>query len=234
MEKVIVYGVSLRLSTSPYITLILRGRQSLKSVCPESVGWHIDITRAYYPNDSDEKPIELGNRYGMTKFDVWLQDNSPLQFRMQWWDAIEDYTSRSLTNPSDKLLAIAGLSVRFQAQLDDISQDPSNYIAGLWDGAHLPSSLLWYVAGRQARPKGNIGRGPSFSWSSVDGSIRNSSHFASIWTCGLEILSTASTSNLISLKPDVANIHVKGKVAPAGWVKEPHSKRYMLATSTIP
>ena len=31
-------GVSLRLPIPPYITLILRGRQSLKSVCPESVG----------------------------------------------------------------------------------------------------------------------------------------------------------------------------------------------------
>jgi hypothetical protein len=38
VDKVTVRGVSLRLPTPPYITLILRGRQSLKSVCPESVG----------------------------------------------------------------------------------------------------------------------------------------------------------------------------------------------------
>jgi heterokaryon incompatibility protein (HET) len=85
-----------------------------------------------------------------------------------WGITTGQYSSRSITYPTDKLAALAGITSMFQRALKD---DP--YV-GLWR-KDLPKGLLWQVPiGRhgkldiEAIQKLNI---PSWSWIKIDGTI---------------------------------------------------------------
>ncbi|KAH9888001.1 heterokaryon incompatibility protein-domain-containing protein [Cubamyces lactineus] len=96
-----------------------------------------------------------------------------------WYDIVGNYSRRSLTNPSDKLIALSGLAELFARALG------SDYLAGLWRIA-LPGDLLWQVrvppgvtippgTSNSSRPRGY--RAPSWSWASVDGPISQPLHY---------------------------------------------------------
>ncbi len=81
----------------------------------------------------------------------------------------ERYTTCTLTEEQDKLIAIQGLVNIYKSFWDD------DYLAGLWR-TQLPSGLMWTTRnGLQAngeptyRPK--TYRAPSWSWASVEGII---------------------------------------------------------------
>lgn len=84
-----------------------------------------------------------------------------------WRGLVEKYSSCSLTNPRDKLVAIAGLVVGMQPILGE-------YLAGMWR-IGLPRELLWVT--RQSGPgsppprRSPLYRAPSWSWASIDGGI---------------------------------------------------------------
>ena len=62
--------------------------------------------------------------------------------RVDLWDEIVDeFTSRKLTFPSDRLSAILGMASRLR---QDCTRN-GRYVAGLWE-AHLNFELLWRVA----------------------------------------------------------------------------------------
>lgn len=92
-----------------------------------------------------------------------------LEGALRWWEtAIHFYTSRQLTNPSDKLPALSGLAqLRKQAR-------GGVYLAGLWQDS-LIHDLCWYhtldynvaTSGRVGRRPAEY-RAPSWSWASVD------------------------------------------------------------------
>lgn len=92
-----------------------------------------------------------------------------------WSETVERYMECNLSRSSDKLVAIAGIADRVQGFTKE------RYLAGLWDTAELPQSLLWYVPVRKqadesvsqrAPPQGNHGyRAPSWSWASIDAKI---------------------------------------------------------------
>ncbi|KAH9884408.1 heterokaryon incompatibility protein-domain-containing protein [Cubamyces lactineus] len=83
----------------------------------------------------------------------------------RWQDIVADYSSRSLSFRSDKLLACAAVAEVFAAHLG-----PS-YLAGLWRNT-LPADLLWttldweHTTGRP-RPREYL-YAPSWSWASTD------------------------------------------------------------------
>lgn len=102
-----------------------------------------------------------------------------------WYEAVSRYTSRDLTNKSDKLPAISGVAARFNDLLRD------TYFAGLWAG-DIGQGLLWsrrafepvHVEPELAKRPGIGGWGesvkewndtwrgaPSWSWASVDGAV---------------------------------------------------------------
>ncbi|KAH6708865.1 hypothetical protein BKA61DRAFT_738750 [Leptodontidium sp. MPI-SDFR-AT-0119] len=94
-----------------------------------------------------------------------------------WHLTVENYMSRRMTQPEDKLPAISGLAQRYKAgfiraKASFAERREPMYAAGLWTCA-MDSSLLWVtVSPAVTRPQKY--RAPSWSWAAVDGPI---SHF---------------------------------------------------------
>ncbi|KAM3065509.1 hypothetical protein ACMFMG_011605 [Clarireedia jacksonii] len=79
----------------------------------------------------------------------------------EWQNIVANYTSRQLTDPTDTLMALAGLQNRIGRILKD---EP---LLGLWRSTFFLPSLLWYC--RSHRPVDKRFRiiCPSWSWASV-------------------------------------------------------------------
>jgi hypothetical protein len=75
------------------------------------------------------------------------------------WESIAtSYSTRSLTEPADKLPALSGIANVFQRVIG------SNYLAGLWE-VELLDSLYWWAYADGGRPSCYIA--PSWSWASI-------------------------------------------------------------------
>ena len=100
--------------------------------------------------------------------------------RRRWFETVEDYSKRKLTNSKDKLIALSGLAHSYYE-----GESPSGvsdktfkggrwgkYAAGLWE-ADMPSALLWRtVIWRTRSAQRSLEyRAPSWSWASIDGII---------------------------------------------------------------
>ncbi len=105
----------------------------------------------------------------------------------RWWEVVDHYTQCSLTYPSDKLVAIAGMARVFST----LTNEP--YYAGIWGGEHLVLSLLWHRMPICSLPAAmatqsyrgarldkccpcsttsvNLMVAPSWSWAALDGHI---------------------------------------------------------------
>ncbi|KAI0630020.1 heterokaryon incompatibility protein-domain-containing protein, partial [Trametes polyzona] len=83
---------------------------------------------------------------------------------LSWWDVVMEYNPRTLSFPTDKLVACAGLADEYQAVLG------SKYLAGLWRDSLL-CDLLWCVPCGASNSRPQQYRAPSWSWASLDGSI---------------------------------------------------------------
>ncbi|KAI0655281.1 heterokaryon incompatibility protein-domain-containing protein, partial [Cubamyces menziesii] len=85
------------------------------------------------------------------------------EIRQIWSKIVREYSRRSLSCPSDKLVACAALAETFAFALG------SCYVAGLWDDGFIFHDLLWQVTSWSPRPVAY--RAPSWSWASVDGEV---------------------------------------------------------------
>ncbi|KAK5662513.1 hypothetical protein OQA88_8425 [Cercophora sp. LCS_1] len=84
-----------------------------------------------------------------------------------WDGVIQMYSSRRLTMPSDKLVAISAMAKDAARRLHD--PRPENYLAGLWR-QNLARGLLWEMKD-DPQPRPTCYRAPSWSWASVDGKV---------------------------------------------------------------
>ncbi|CAG8977731.1 hypothetical protein HYALB_00012166 [Hymenoscyphus albidus] len=85
-----------------------------------------------------------------------------------WCFMVENYASRSLTFPEDKLTAISGVAGEFKRFFRG-----DEYMAGLWKGWIL-EGLGWFVntlGDGRIYPRPKEYRAPSWSWASVDGNV---------------------------------------------------------------
>jgi hypothetical protein len=83
--------------------------------------------------------------------------------RYNLWSAlIQLYTSCSLTQPKDKLIAISGIARWIH------ERHGGDYVCGLWR-EDVEEQLLWYAKYPVKRPEKY--RAPSWSWASVDGEV---------------------------------------------------------------
>ncbi|KAH8671719.1 heterokaryon incompatibility protein-domain-containing protein [Xylariales sp. PMI_506] len=173
--------------------------------------------KVYYPQNS-------GHAVG-----IFLQVRSRMLQQAEYdWDdwflLLEEYTTRKLTMPSDKLPALAGAASLF------LSRRPgATYLAGLW-GEDLARGLQWgayytHVAGRKTwgyssadkcslltRPTET--RAPSWSWAAIDGQIifvaRRSR--APVAFEILEIDMSVGENSLTESNPR-GSLHIRGHVA---------------------
>jgi len=89
-----------------------------------------------------------------------------LHRRPFWRLVVERYSSRKLTKPSDKLIALSALARDVAKTLP--GPRPSSYLAGLWR-LRLESELRWeMIDPSQPRPPYRV---PSWSWASVDSKV---------------------------------------------------------------
>jgi hypothetical protein len=97
----------------------------------------------------------------------------------RWRALVEDYSDRALSNGADKLSAVSGLALTMRSMLVEEKKGPQNYEAGLWLGDFL-CDLAWQVvtADTDASSAGapQPYRAPSWSWASVNESIRYDVH----------------------------------------------------------
>ncbi|KAG8526410.1 uncharacterized protein KY384_000003 [Bacidia gigantensis] len=87
-----------------------------------------------------------------------------------WYRSVMDFTTRKLTIPSDKLVAISGIASKMAVSVKD------DYIAGLWR-SDIHIGLLWVAGGTIGFPmelparRTETYRAPSWSWASIEGFI---------------------------------------------------------------
>lgn len=89
--------------------------------------------------------------------------NQPLLWNTWTW-FVSHYSLRRLTQPIDKLLAIAGIAKVFGIIFQD------EFVAGLWRKS-LMEGLLWYVRRNTCTSTPVEYRAPTWSWASKDGYI---------------------------------------------------------------
>ncbi|PYH67665.1 HET domain-containing protein [Aspergillus vadensis CBS 113365] len=125
------------------------------------------------PAHSSDKNMDALFDYMPTMDGVDPQSREPMSLEgfNLWNDLVQRYSCCDLTNPSDKMIAIAGIAELFQ----DITGD--EYVAGWWK-SRLLESLDWRVFEPQER-RSACYRAPSWSWGSVDGPVTPSGLSAS-------------------------------------------------------
>jgi hypothetical protein len=110
-------------------------------------------------NESDARPRIL--------FDSKLEYIHPQKLNdeaiRKWRYIVSDYTDMNLTNPRDRLPAIAGVATQFERLMG------GRYLAGLWESA-LPGDLLWRMD-RSAQYTQQY-RAPTWSWASIEGKVK--------------------------------------------------------------
>ncbi|CAO2650182.1 Nn.00g014740.m01.CDS01 [Neocucurbitaria sp. VM-36] len=104
---------------------------------------------------------------------------NPENTRQVWLAARGEYSRRSLTHQSDKLLAIAAVAEELGRKYE------SNYLAGMWE-RDLAMDIQWScprdanMSGRDfvRKPRAEAYVAPSWSWASVDASVED---FVHVW-----------------------------------------------------
>jgi hypothetical protein len=122
-----------------------------------------------------------------------------------WYHLLEDYSSRQLTKPSDKLPALSGLAWVLGARIK------GEYVAGLWSNA-LIEGLAWSRLGGYSNPMTTAPRAyraPSWSWASCDGIAASGARSLNEWTDIATVLD-------YRVEPKSANPY--GEVAD-GWIR---------------
>lgn len=129
--------------------------------CSGITPWDSDIDQQMHGRARQE-PRKAS--HGPASLETWR--SSPEQRHESWNTLVSDYTLRSLTKETDKLVAFSGMARKFS------SYDNSAYYAGIWQSS-LPAGLCWYVYQhyrvQSLLPQSYIA--PSFSWASVKGNV---------------------------------------------------------------
>ncbi|KAK0654005.1 heterokaryon incompatibility protein-domain-containing protein [Cercophora samala] len=143
----------------------------------------------------------------------WTEARHRLAARMrQWYNLVEEYSSRQLTYDTDKLPAIAGIAKEW-AKSAGLS-----YVAGLWREDIL-AGLLWY-RGKEATDPPVSSTLPSWSWARYRGKLNfwaadDSTFGFSDYFCEFVNLSFRPSGALGSYGDVVeARLELRGRVLP--------------------
>lgn len=94
--------------------------------------------------------------------------NGLFKSKASWQDIVENYSARSLSKQSDKLVALSGLAHAAQE-----SYQGATYVGGMWSTS-LPRALRWMIVPQRSKPEPAYQTAtepayiePSWSWASV-------------------------------------------------------------------
>lgn len=131
--------------------------------------------------------------------------------RSMWGDLLQDYTSRSLSDPSDKFNALQGIVEELKRQTGD------EYLGGVWR-SDIVWGLSWYhdVASDYETIRLSNGRTcPSWSWAKADGPVQ----FTLAETVSTSVESAVMTRNeLLGDDARFAKLVVEGEIVLRGPV----------------
>lgn len=143
-------------------------------VCPAGLLSGTEITDPKIFLESGDKESErrekkLQDRLSISDTTTHVQSLPIRGMRLelqQWASMVQLYSTCALTFSTDKLVAISGMAQLLAPKLR------CDYLAGLWR-KDLEHQLLWKLSSpARAAPKKDGTRGPSWSWSSVDGDVK--------------------------------------------------------------
>lgn len=127
------------------------------------------------PHPQDLHPLYLTNHP-----EVLDDDDKRSDLLTQWHNVVMSYSAGALTNPSDKLVAFAGIAEVYHRVWG------GEYLAGLWK-ATLIEDLSWRSWSSTLHPRPTEYRAPSWSWASVDGMVMmHEDHFTLLPTISYE------------------------------------------------
>jgi hypothetical protein len=167
--------------------------------------------------DGDHAPFMFADDEGVaTPTEIPCLEGRPLP---QWRRVVCGYTSRNLTMPNDKLIAISAIAKMYRQSTGH------TYLAGLWKEC-LPQELCWRLSeGSSLSSRPREYRAPSWSWAAVDGEIHS-------WLYGfgldayvvqidateiLEVTVTQMPPNTTYGTITAGRIAVKGRIATVEW-----------------
>lgn len=131
-------------------------------------------------------------------------------------ELVKAYTSRALTVPSDRVLAISGIAERYGTPF------PSGYLAGLWQFSLL-SQLLW-SADKPLQRRPEKYQAPSWSWMSINGAITpTGSHLTEtaegfrikVINCHVQPLRSTAPYGAVTS----GYLKLRGRTRPAQWMR---------------
>lgn len=156
----------------------------------------------------------------------FLASGSPTALFYAWYSIAENYSSRTLTEPSDKLVALSGLASLLAGSIPGGSDD---YLAGIWRH-DLAEGLLWHTEEPCARYTTYIA--PSWSWASMAGKIsyfheRNQFPFESY----LDFKESVCEKSVLDPTGSVSGGHIRliGEVVPVHLLVLSNSSAMKLA-----
>jgi hypothetical protein len=131
--------------------------------CDEGKWCECTIGQMTYQTDEESEYMEVpASRYHKEARMISKQNRYLFHDLAYWRELVEEYTSRVLSYPSDRLTAISGLAARFQTGWPD-----ATYMTGIW--REDPASLAWHVDYFPSRKsKSRIEKCPSWSWGSIE------------------------------------------------------------------
>ncbi|KAF2106890.1 heterokaryon incompatibility protein-domain-containing protein [Lophiotrema nucula] len=139
--------------------------------CPSSKGLYGKV-EASDSSDEDWARTRM-RKFPATSTIDQSQDSWPkqrLELSILWAKFMKSFSMRALTNPNDKLPAIAGVASRFQTLTGE------SYAAGMWK-ERFPFALAWRAVSETKKSKAQptrrslTWRAPSWSWAAIDGPI---------------------------------------------------------------
>ncbi|KAI6081912.1 heterokaryon incompatibility protein-domain-containing protein [Hypoxylon rubiginosum] len=182
----------------------------------------------YYKEEHGVDPIEF------------KEDTGEDDIYNSWRELVMNYSTRSLTVPADRILAISGLADRISPAIQ------SRYVAGHWEN-HLPRDLLWEISSASLAMRPTTYQGPSWSWTSVNGSVVSFNYMsedaATLKILGVEIELCDSLAPFGAVKSGL--LRAQGKLANARWngtelllLKDgkalPLASRHVIASCLVP
>ncbi|KIJ55253.1 hypothetical protein M422DRAFT_219839 [Sphaerobolus stellatus SS14] len=150
-----------------------------------------------------------------------LTDDDKRIIRNAWWNCVSEYTTRNLTDPSDKLNAISGIAQLFSRSWGINNQ----YVAGMWE-ANLSGDLLWQRKSTE-RSSASAATGgrfqvPSWSWAAINYAISGGPSMMPeniLWEIrGCEIITVVPNNPFSAVKG--GQLVVNAIVRPVLWDSE--------------